>query len=396
MIRISKPPVNIREKLSELERPIGINGQALMATDTPQQAFDLLGARNRNRIINGDMRIDQRNAGASVTALDSYAVDRWQYEGSQTSKFTLQQNAGSVTPPAGFINYYGATSSSAYSVTASDFFFIGQRIEGFNVDDFALGTVNAKIVTLSFWVRSSLTGTFGGALSNSAGNRSYPFSYSISTANTWEQKSITIAGDTSGTWVTNNGLGLRVRFSLGAGSTWSSTAGAWAGANYISATGATSVVGTNGATWYITGVQLEAGKVATPFEHRSYGEELALCQRYYWKTDPNIDAYQLGQGFIRTLTTNANPVTIQVPYPVMMRTRPDVSVVPGTSNSFQAQVANTAHTASFVGNWAASGPNMGWLDFNTDSTSGWNVGDAVSVYPYIISGHGSLQFSAEL
>jgi hypothetical protein len=238
-------------------------------------------AGTRNRIINGDMRIDQRNAGASVTALDSYAVDRWQYEGSQTSKFTLQQNAGSVTPPAGFINYYGATSSSAYSVTASDFFFIGQRIEGFNVDDFALGTVNAKIVTLSFWVRSSLTGTFGGALSNSAGNRSYPFSYSISTANTWEQKSITIAGDTSGTWVTNSGLGLRVRFSLGAGSTYSSTAGAWAGTNYISATGATSVVGTNGATFYITGVQLESGAVATPFEQRPIGTELALCQRYF-------------------------------------------------------------------------------------------------------------------
>ena len=250
---------------------LSMNGGAI----SPQTGF-------KNRIINGAMTIDQRNAGAAVTALDSYAVDRWQYEGSQTSKFTLQQNAGSVTPPVGFTNYYGATSSSAYSVGASDFFFISQRIEGFNVADLGWGTANAATVTLSFWVRSSLTGTFGGALSNEAANRSYPFSYSISSANTWEQKSITITGDTSGTWITNNGLGIRIRLSLGAGSTLSGTAGAWAASNFISATGATSVVGTNGATFYITGVQLEKGSTATPFEFRSIGTELGLCQRYLY------------------------------------------------------------------------------------------------------------------
>jgi hypothetical protein len=235
----------------------------------------------RNRIINGAMTIDQRNAGAAVTSLDAYAVDRWQYEGSQTSKSTLQQNAGAVTPPAGFTNYYGATSSSAYSVLTSDFFFIGQRIEGFNVADLGWGTADAATVTLSFWVRSSLTGTFGGALSNGASNRSYPFTYSISSANTWEQKSVTIVGDTSGTWITNNGLGIRLRFSLGAGATFSGTAGAWAAGNLASATGATSVVGTNGATFYVTGVQFERGTVATPFDYRNYGQELALCQRYF-------------------------------------------------------------------------------------------------------------------
>jgi hypothetical protein len=241
----------------------------------------------RNRIINGAMVIDQRNAGASVTPTNGqYSVDRWAAELSQASKFSFQQNAGSVTPPAGFINYLGVTSLSAYTVGSGEVFNLFQRIEGLNVSDLAWGTASAATVTLSFWVRSSLTGTFGGAIQNNGNDRSYPFSFTISAANTWEQKSVTIAGDTSGTWLTTNGIGIRVRFNLGAGSTVSGTAGAWAAADYRSATGAVSVVGTNGATFYITGVQLEKGSTATSFDYRPIGTELALCQRYYqrWNT----------------------------------------------------------------------------------------------------------------
>jgi len=233
----------------------------------------------KNRIINGAMVIDQRNAGASSTA-NAYTVDRFVYFGSQASKITWQQNAGSVTPPAGFTNYLGFTSSSAYTVGASEQFKLYQVIEGFNIADLGWGTANAKTVTLSFWVRSSLTGTFGGSLQNSAFNRCYPFSYTISAANTWEQKSITIAGDTTGTWETTNGAGIYLNFGLGVGSSLSNTAGAWTTSG-ISATGATSVVGTNGATFYITGVQLEVGSTATSFDYRPYGTELQLCQRYY-------------------------------------------------------------------------------------------------------------------
>lgn len=237
----------------------------------------------RNRIINGDMRIDQRNAGASVAGSTSnpYTVDRWQSVSSLNSKYTIQQNAASVTPPTGYINYLGATSSSAYSVLTGDYFALQQIIEGLNVADLAWGTASAATVTLSFWVRSSLTGTFGGSLTNNGSTRSYPFTYTISSANTWEQKSITIAGDTTGTWLTTNGVGIRVGFSLGVGATYSGTAGAWAATNYISATGATSVVGTSGATFYITGVQLEVGSVATPFERQIYSNQLAMCQRYF-------------------------------------------------------------------------------------------------------------------
>jgi hypothetical protein len=208
----------------------------------------------------------------------------WRSFQNVSSKFTVQQNAGGVTPPAGFTNYLGVTSTSAYSASGSDLFLVIQNIEGYNIADFAWGTANAQPVTLSFWVRSSLTGTFGGAMVNGAENRNYPFTYTISAANTWEYKTVTIPGDTTGTWNVINGLGLEVNFGIGSGATNSGTAGAWAAGAKFTATGATSVVGTNGATWYITGVQLEEGTAASPFEYRSYGTELSLCQRYYQKS----------------------------------------------------------------------------------------------------------------
>ena len=235
----------------------------------------------KNRIINGAMMIDQRNGGASGTA-SGYTVDRFGYYGTQASKGTWQQNAGSVTPPAGFKNYLGFTSSSAYSVISTDLFELYQSIEGNNLADLGWGTANAQTVTLSFWVRSSLTGTFGGSLTNNGNTRNYPFSYTITAANTWEQKTITVLGDTTGTWLTTNGVGCVVIFGLGAGSTWIGTVNAWNGTtSAILPTGATSVVGTNGATFYITGVQLEKGSTATSFDYRPYGTELSLCQRYY-------------------------------------------------------------------------------------------------------------------
>jgi len=269
-----------------------------------------------NRIINGAMTIDQRNGGSVVTPADAtYTLDRWLARQSTASKFSVQQTS---TVPTGFKNSLLVTSLSAYSVGTSDFFEIDQRIEGLNIADLEWGTANAKTITLSFWVRSSLTGTFGGSLRNSDSSRSYPFSYTISSANTWEYETITIAGDTSGTWLTTNGIGLQVCIGLGAGSTVSGTAGSWAAAFYASATGATSVVGTNGATFYITGVQLEVGSQATSFDFRDYGREFILCQRYFekdtsgayiWSGYGNSGAYQY----------------LAIPFQVAKRTSPTIT-----------------------------------------------------------------------
>jgi hypothetical protein len=279
----------------------------------------------KNRIINGDMRIDQRNAGASLTPTTDgqYTLDRFQVYISQASKFSVQQNAGSVTPPAGFNYYAGITSLSAYTVGSSDYFCFVQNIEGYNIGDFAWGTASAKTITISFWVRSSLTGTFGGSIRNGAANYSYPFTYSISSANTWEQKTVTIAGPTSGTWTTVNTSGLQLILGLGVGSTNSGTAGAWTGSSVLSATSATSVVGTNGATWYITGVQLEIGSSATPFERRLYNQELANCQRYYARlTSASGNFVGHGAGYV----VNSTSSNAWIKYPTTMRAAPTLAV----------------------------------------------------------------------
>ena len=299
----------------------------------------------KNRIINGGMVIDQRNAGASVTNTVGYtfSVDRFSIYGRTSSIFTAQQNAGAVTPPAGFINYLGITSSAATAVGASDLYAVLTTIEGLNIADLGWGTANAKTITLSFWARSSLTGTFGGALNNSTYARSYPFSYSIPVANTWTQISITIAGDTSGTWLTTNGLGIRLWFGLGVGSTYSGTAGAWASVEYESATGATSVVGTNGATFYITGVQLEVGTQATSFDFRDYGRELILCQRYCYKISTS-------GGYSSFATTGQFVSTTRVDFPILLPTymRASPTATYTAANTYLPSSAGTDFTPSAV------------------------------------------------
>jgi hypothetical protein len=236
----------------------------------------------KNRIINGGMVIDQRNNGGSITPNNQYLLDRFQLQNTLSGKFTFQQNYGSVTPPTGFSNYLGMFVASAYSVGSSDQFVLCQIIEGYNCSDFAYNTANAKTVTLSFWVYSSLTGTFGGSVQNGGQSRSYPFNYTVSSANTWTQISVTIPGDTAGSLGTGNSAGMRVFWNLGSGSTYGGgTANTWQSGNYNSPTGSVSVVGTGSATFYLTGVQLEVGSTATSFDYRPYGTELALCQRYY-------------------------------------------------------------------------------------------------------------------
>jgi len=305
----------------------------------------------KNRIINGAMVIDQRNAGASVAPVSAYTLDRWRADSSTASKYSVQQNAGSVTPPAGYANYLGVTTTSAYSVTASDYFALVQNIEGYNINDLAWGTASAASITLSFWVRSSLTGTFGGSL---YGGQVYPFTYTISSANTWEQKFITIAGSTSGTWNKTNGIGINVNFGLGVGSTYSAAAGSWGSGFYYSATGATSVVGTSGATFYITGVQLEKGSTATSFDYRPYGTELALCQRYAVGCNSTLI---VGQAF------GSSTAAFLYYLPVPMRAAPTFSTTSGFTSS-SAGGGNNAITPAVT---SITGQNVLRIDGSSGS-----------------------------
>jgi len=335
----------------------------------------------RNRIINGAMVIDQRYAGAATAnTISGYVIDRWQVLQSTTGKLIAQQNAGSVTPPVGFTNYFGVTSQSAYSVGATDYYLMRQIIEGSNLSDLGWGTANAKTVTISFWVRSSLTGAFGLTISNYSGVRYYPSTYTINSANTWEYKTVTIPGDTSGTWLTNNTGGPNIDFAMGVGSTYSGTVNTWGGGSFIfAATGSTSVVGTNGATFYITGVQLEAGTTASPFEYRQYGTELALCQRYFY----TIPANSVGLGGWGNYY-NATSGTFFYYNPVTMRSGPTVSNITGT-----IAVLGVNNTVSCTITSDRTSVNM--LQFGFTGATSLAAG-----YPVSYNGSTVIQVSSEL
>ena len=339
----------------------------------------------RNRIINGGMVIDQRNAGASVSVSGTvYSVDRFPVGASQSGKFTVQQNAGSVTPPAGFSNYLGATVGASANVTvgSSDYFYIKQAIEGYNTADLNWGSSNAKTVTLSFWVRSSVTGAFGGSIYNSATDRSYPFTYTISSANTWEYETITIPGDTSGTWVgATNGIGVQCLFALGYGSSYLGTVNTWQSGFYGAPTGSTNWITTNSATFYITGVQLEAGTTASPFEYRQIGTEFSLCQRYYQLADGYVGSAYITTNYVCNLTFT----TAMRAAPTVGETGVNTITYPGNVDYTQSSISISINGGSRVSTTSAQ-INLG--NFSSLVTNTYVLLHNV--------GSGSITLSAEL
>ena len=306
----------------------------------------------KSKIINGAMVIDQRNAGASVTfpssGLNAFIVDRWHtYKQIATGgSFT---GARSTTAPAGFINSTLITITSAVTDTASTVNAMAQFIEGLNVSDLGWGTASAQAVTVSFWVRSSVTGTYSLAISNDGYDYSYVTNYTISVANTWEQKTVTIAGPTAGTWLTTNAAGLRLWFDLGTGTGRNGTANAWSASQIYRTAGSVQLLANNAATFYITGVQLEKGSTATSFDYRPYGTELSLCQRYYLKT---LIATGLRFGMGRNLTTTT--ANIGIFFPVSMRIAPTALEQTGTATDYGIGYLSSGTTCTSIPTFASS------------------------------------------
>jgi hypothetical protein len=265
-------------------------------------------AMNDNRIINGDMRIDQRGAatGGGATAI-GYTVDRWQFVASLTTKGAWSRSTPSGN--AAFPYCLGFQSNSAYTVLAGDYFVFLHRLEADAVSDFAWGTASAQPVTLSFWAQASVAGTFGGAIRNMANTRSYPFSFAL-IANAWTKIAIAIPGDTAGTWVmSGNAAAMDVVFDLGSGASNRAAAGVWIAGNFLGATGAASILATNAAFFNLTGVKLETGSVATPFNQQSLAKSTADCQRYYSVLGINQQVNSPSAGsFSQTITL---PVTMR-------------------------------------------------------------------------------------
>ena len=294
----------------------------------------------KNRIINGDMRIDQRNAGASVNpSTGAYTLDRWFGGGVHDGVLGVQRVADA---PTGFVNSLRVTVSTAdASLGATQYARIGQPIEGFNVADFAGGTASAATITFSFWVKSSLTGTFGGYIANGDESRIYIFQYTINAASTWEQKTVTLTLATNGTWATDNSAGMRAFFSLGAGSSYIGTANTWLTSYAQQASGNINVINTINATWQITGVQLESGTVASPFERRDYGRELMMCMRYY-ETQSGYNTLIYSDNALASGTVPFTFSVVKRANPTIVLTNPS-----GTLSNTGTQSAVSISTARF-------------------------------------------------
>ena len=325
----------------------------------------------RNRIINGGMVIDQRNAGASVSNANSYTLDRWYFmqgQASATVAFNVQQSS---TAPANFANSLGITVATAASPGLSNYSCLYHRVEGYNAADLNYGLSSALASTLSFWVNSSVTGTFGVAIQNSANARSYVGSYTINSANTWEYKTITIPGDTTGTWLKTNGIGVGIYWDMGVGTAQSTTAGTWQAGNYLGLTSGTKLSATSGAIFYITGVQLEKGSTATSFDYRPYGTELALCQRYLpcFRIDPAGGNKIFGNMFWNTSTT----VGVAMPFMVPARDVPTGVTTNGTFIWFGNNNAGSITGITFNTNTSA---NVGYVTGTTGAVAAGFAGAA--------------------
>ena len=303
-------------------QPPGTNTTQLATTEyvINQQFASLVSSGLRNRIINGDHRIDQRNSGAAVTptVTATFLTDRFQQLLTQPSKLTYQQVADA---PPGFKFSLKCTVANQYNPISTDVFIVRQRIEGQNIIDFQLGMATAQTITITVWVKGSVPGTYNCAIKNLSATRSYIGNITVSTV--WAKQTITLTLETTGTWLTDNGTGISFSIDLGSGSNFNTTSGSWQSSNsFRTSSSVTFVNQINGSTLNFTGLQIEMGTVSTVFEQRPIGLELSLCQRYYSEI--------VGGAGQCISTTRAY---IKAVLPVTMRVSPSINVLTAGSIS---------------------------------------------------------------
>ena len=351
---------------------------------------------NRNKITNGAMVVDQRNAGASVSVSgDGYGnrkfpVDRFNIQKSSTCVISGIKAYDAPTGQGFNYSLKAQVTTADASIAAADYGFISYRCEGYDVADFQFGTASAKTITISFWVKSSISGTYGFSLTNYADNRAIPINYSINSADTWEYKTITISGDTTGTWEKTNSGGMNIQWALGFGTDYEGTNNTWTGSVKLGTSSQTQWISTLNATFYLTGVQLEVGSVATPFEHRSYGDELARCQRYY---------YRIGGSSVYTyygvaVAYSVDNLRLGIPLKVSMRTAPSSIDVLSQGQFLAERDVNLNHVSSSITLSGNTTTELGFIVIDSDTN--FSIGGAAyNVYAYNTA-NTFVGFSAEL
>jgi len=394
-VTITKPSFNLRDALVSLKRKIGIKGAELMAAETVSDVYSVIGT-NRNKIINGDMRIDQRNNGTSVSTATTnnwtaFGVDRFNLSFRPSTGVATAQRVTDVPTGQNFTYSLKATQVSTTAASSSDVYQFYHRIEGYNINDFAFGTTGASSLAISFWVKASIAGPYSlGLVSGYDGStyRSYVTDYDVTIPNAWQKITVIIPGDAGGTstWASasGNGIGISVYWDLGSGSLYqTSTTNTWQNGNYSSSNRRTSIMPTSGSTFQITGVQLEKGTVATPFEHRLYGTELALCQRYCYVVGGSTGGARIGPGFVFSTTGAIGTIT----FPTIMRSSPSFSG--STSVTVNDNIGGYT-----VSNITLNDSNVQFAAFNLTST-GLTAGRGMQWY-FTSSGTNYLILSSEL
>ena len=386
-VRVSNPTFNLREKLTELDKPSGLKGNEILRSETSQEVRDLIGAGRKNIIINGSFTVDQRYGGATVSAEQGlYGVDRWKSITSNNNKFSMDREGADGTAFGNFTTYMRLTTTSAHTVGSSQFFLLWQTIEAKNMfDRTGFGQSGAKDLSLSFWVRSSVSGPFSGALENVVQNRSFVWEVNIDSENVWEYKTVRIPAINEGSWPRNTASAAAyLMFSLGTTITRVPNQG-WHQAQGLGSPTEVKRVQISGATLDLTGIQLEVAKEATGFEYRSFAEELSLCKRYYQQVGPASSSAMVLTG-AGNGTARIRGMHQLIPE---MRTAPTVTHDTSSENpTFYAYNASPPSYSS-VNGIVSTSKNIHW-DFNTSTHN-------QAGFAFDVKGSGAkLQINAEL
>ena len=397
-VSVTKSGFNVREKLKELQKPIGLKGSELMRAETAQEARDFVSAGRKNLVINGAMMINQRYGTSSATVTDAYVLDRFKFKENHGGAASINRDAFPVSDnhPAGFrYAMQVACSTADTSLTSNEHSVIMHMVEGYNIGGTKFGTTNAENMTLSFWVKTNAPGTYSVALKNGDQNRCQIKEYTVGMSGyVWEKVVLTFSGCTDGSWDDGDGIGMKLEFGLAGGQASYATSdlNKWKTSNLFLSTNQRNFFDSTNNRFFITGIQLEIGKNATEFEHRSYGEELALCQRYYWE----IGSY---------VTNNWAPIALVIAYngtrafgtiptPVTMRAHPDI-----TFSSLNVYSSGSGIDVTDIYRYSQTNRDQEYngLGFEVNTASGMSGGTIYRLHVKNVSGtSGYIRLNAEL